>query len=1079
MESFDAFTENADAVEEQDSKSKGDKGIQGQESTNASNVTTPAKPTPTVQIATSPPAGEQALRDVMPKQPTSPSYPQLSNTAVEPPSAGGQSDGNDEEEDELNMSKSFHRTTSPSPMDLHRHQDNLVGKAGEEGVFKMHKYYLFETMNYYYILGTDLLEYQHRFLKISRTSEPGELDITEDDVVYSKKEAHGIIHAVNEGNKATGGLKLKTVIWGILGFIRFTSHYYMIYVTRRSQVALIGGHYIYTIEKTEMVPLITHAASKIKSDRHIDESRYMNILNNLDLTKSFYYSYSYDCTRTLQHNIMREREALQDGLPEPTVKDQNSMFVWNDNLLEPARAAMKSPFAWCVSIIHGYVDQAALSVYWGRVVYVTLIARRSRFFAGARYLKRGANDLGHVANDVETEQIVSEMRTTSFHAPGPSLFTNPNWTSYVQHRGSIPLHWMQDTTGVSPKPDIHLSVADPFYSATALHFDDMFQRYGTPIYVLNLIKQKERVPRETKLLKEYKTAIDYLNQFLPDEQKILYRAWDMSRAQKSRDQDVIGTLDSIADDILPQTGFFKNGNDAESGLRLQIGVVRTNCIDCLDRTNAAQFVIGKKALGHQLQALGVVEDPDIMYDSDAINLFTHMWHDHGDTIAVQYGGSHLVNTMSTYRKINQWQSQSRDMVETFKRYYNNSFMDSQRQEAYNLFLGNYKLVDGQPMIWELASDYYLHHDDPRSIFGRRRPSYRQWYTQSNLTEPSIPPTIWPQEFRDRPLHFFDDFWIEYYRPLTISNFKKQLPFKMHSNMRYIPVAQTTSGKYDLSPFKVRTQDRDQHSKQAATRSKGVKIIAPSEEASAADTMSIDARLAAPLEPVKPPKPATLGPWLDAQQQLYGPNRKYTGIIKESSFEAAPLNPRVPKLPVSGTDLMTAGATAELQTPKELTKAEVAIQAFASLVASSIDPTVSQAEAHEYFRYVSHPSTIPLVVDTAVDYTKTPAEFLDYLSRTNSANNTTVSPSQDEAPPSERAVDEDQRGMSTNSANMTLQERAEQSFEAYAEFVESGGRDEPLTVLDEDGGKKRYKAYRQWLRGKSLFKQRLVVGGEVV
>lgn len=55
---------------------------------------------------------------------------------------------------------------------------------------------------------------------------------------------------------------------------------------------------------------------------------------------------------------------------------------------------------------------------------------------------------------METEQIVSEMLTTSFHAPGPELFANPNYTSYVQHRGSIPLHWTQDNTGVSPKPDI-------------------------------------------------------------------------------------------------------------------------------------------------------------------------------------------------------------------------------------------------------------------------------------------------------------------------------------------------------------------------------------------------------------------------------------------------------------------------------------------------------------------------------------------------------------------------------------------------------------------------------------------------
>ena len=32
----------------------------------------------------------------------------------------------------------------------------------------------------------------------------------------------------------------------------------------------------------------------------------------------------------------------------------------------------------------------------------------------------------------------------------------------------------------------------------------------------------------------------------------------------------------------------------------QMGTARTNCVDCLDRTNTAQFVIGKYALGHQV-----------------------------------------------------------------------------------------------------------------------------------------------------------------------------------------------------------------------------------------------------------------------------------------------------------------------------------------------------------------------------------------------------------------------------------------------------------------------------------------------
>jgi phosphatidylinositol 3,5-bisphosphate 5-phosphatase len=80
----------------------------------------------------------------------------------------------------------------------------------------------------------------------------------------------------------------------------------------------------------------------------------------------------------------------------------------------------------------------------------------------------------------------------------------------------------------------------------------------------------------------------------------------------------------IAEDIMKLTGFFQNGDYETSTPQMQNGVARTNCIDCLDRTNAAQFVIGKRALGHQLHALGVTSSELIEYDSDAINTFTHM-----------------------------------------------------------------------------------------------------------------------------------------------------------------------------------------------------------------------------------------------------------------------------------------------------------------------------------------------------------------------------------------------------------------------------------------------------------------------
>ena len=42
----------------------------------------------------------------------------------------------------------------------------------------------------------------------------------------------------------------------------------------------------------------------------------------------------------------------------------------------------------------------------GRRINITLVGRRSRHFAGTRYLKRGVTENGKVANEVEIEQIV-------------------------------------------------------------------------------------------------------------------------------------------------------------------------------------------------------------------------------------------------------------------------------------------------------------------------------------------------------------------------------------------------------------------------------------------------------------------------------------------------------------------------------------------------------------------------------------------------------------------------------------------------------------------------------------------------
>ena len=50
-----------------------------------------------------------------------------------------------------------------------------------------------------------------------------------------------------------------------------------------------------------------------------------------------------------------------------------------------------------------------------------------------------------------------------------------------------------------------------------------------------------------------------------------------------------------------------------------------------------------------------------------------LYEDHGDTLALQYGGSQLVHRIKGYRKLSAFTSSSKDTLNTISRYYSNAF----------------------------------------------------------------------------------------------------------------------------------------------------------------------------------------------------------------------------------------------------------------------------------------------------------------------------------------------------------------------------------------------------------------------
>lgn len=59
-------------------------------------------------------------------------------------------------------------------------------------------------------------------------------------------------------------------------------------------------------------------------------------------------------------------------------------------------------------------------------------------------------------------------------------------------------------------------------------------RHGSPIVVVNLVRQAERVAKESLIGDDYRDAVDFLNLGLTASEKVVYEALDFKRASKVR-----------------------------------------------------------------------------------------------------------------------------------------------------------------------------------------------------------------------------------------------------------------------------------------------------------------------------------------------------------------------------------------------------------------------------------------------------------------------------------------------------------------------------------------------------------------
>lgn len=300
---------------------------------------------------------------------------------------------------------------------------------------------------------------------------------------------------------------------------------------------------------------------------------------------------------------------------------------------------------------------------------LTLISRRSIKRPGLRYLRRGVDDDGNTANTVETEQILST----------PSWDPSRKVYSFLQLRGSIPLYFSQSPYALKPVPVLHHST-ETNQLAFERHFRELRRRYGK-IQAVSLIdkhggeaKMGEAYENFTRMLNE-SGGIDGVNLGLEwFDFHTECRGMKFENVKRLVDK-LEATLEDYGETIIQDN----------TAVRTQTGIVRTNCMDCLDRTGVAQCAFAGRALEKELESEGIQID---LHGDSSTQWFNILWADNGDAISKQYASTAALKGDYTRTRKRDYRGALNDLGLTLSRYYNNIVNDYFSQACIDYLLGN-------------------------------------------------------------------------------------------------------------------------------------------------------------------------------------------------------------------------------------------------------------------------------------------------------------------------------------------------------------------------------------------------------
>ena len=388
-----------------------------------------------------------------------------------------------------------------------------------------------------------------------------------------------------------GGPSQVLPLEAIFGIYDLLSGSYVALVVESEPFVTLTGFNIRKVKKILVIPLFRNG-KLLSETKQRDEDRYLQLLHKAFSEHQFFFSAANDITLTQQRIAKLVNNQSSTGGPQQLWERADHRFFWNHNVIVDLIACEADE--WIVPFMSAYIEHRPDCDVDGTKFTILFISRRSQYRQGCRFTKRGLDENGNAANFVETEQIL--------------LFPDGKITSYVQIRGSMPFQWASPVlmkydpvVYISSNRSKNVEIAHKHVSDIVTYYSD--NAGASSVLFINLVDNKKD---QGKLGTEFKEVVDNLRPRVTHPLMFYWFDFHHECKQKGKWQNLSKLISLVDDRFRAQRFFCKSASGAVTSW--QTGVIRTNCMDNLDRTNVVQSLFARRSLMMQLGHMNLLEN---------------------------------------------------------------------------------------------------------------------------------------------------------------------------------------------------------------------------------------------------------------------------------------------------------------------------------------------------------------------------------------------------------------------------------------------------------------------------------------